>query len=55
MKQILLPTGPFIDAVLEYAREHGAELAYQAITQLLKQKTITLDQWHDAVHALYRK
>ena len=55
MKQILLPTQPFLNAVLEYAKENNTEDAYQAVTQLLKQNTITLDQWHAAVHALYEE
>ena len=51
MKQI--NTSDFLAAIREYAAEHGTEDAYQAATQLFKQRIITQDQWSDTVHALY--
>ena len=48
-----IDTSALIRAVLEYAAEHSQEDAYQSVTQLLATKRISLDQWHDAVHALY--
>ena len=48
-----IDTTQLIKAVLEYAAEHSQDDAYQSITQLLATKQITLDQWHEAVHALY--
>ena len=50
-----IDTSQFIMAVFEYAAEHTQEDAYQSITRLLALKQITLDQWHDAVQALYRE
>ena len=48
-----IDTSALIQAVLEYAAEHSQEDAYQSVTQLLATKQISLDQWHDTIHALY--
>ena len=48
-----IDTSALIQAVLEFAAEHSQEDAYQSDTQLLASKLISLDQWHDAIHALY--
>ena len=48
-----IDTSSLIQAVLEYAAEHSQEDAYQSVTQLLAMKQISLDQWHDTIHALY--
>lgn len=48
-----IDTSALIQAVLEFAAEHSQEGAYQSVTQLLATRQITLDQWHDTIHALY--
>ena len=48
-----IDTSALIQAVLEYTAEHSLEDAYQSVTRLLAAKQISLDQWHDAIHALY--
>ena len=52
MKQSI-DTSTLIQAVLEFAAKHNQEDAYQSVTQLLATKQISLDQWHEAVQALY--
>ena len=48
-----IDTAQFITAALEYAAVHSQEDAYQAITLFLTAELISLDQWHEAVQALY--
>lgn len=50
---MFIDTAQLTQAVLEFAAEHSQENAYQSVTQLLASKKISLDQWHEAIHALY--
>ena len=48
-----IDTSALIQAVLAFAAEHSQEDAYQSVIHLLATKQISLDQWHDIIHALY--